>query len=161
MNRSKFQLHFFGESQQTKPVCFSNSANSWQWSPLGVDQVPGSPVRQASHQSCHRGSPEPSQSCGLFACEGKLRFTSLLCPQQLPCARGASQLKGNWRHYCKEFRTLVYRIGKISAVVQNVFGALPRTWVRIVMLIAVSCAQGKWENGWPTLGYPLCNCTLW
>lgn len=39
-----------------------------------MDQASGSPVRQDSSKSGRRRSPEPSQSCDLVACEGKLPF---------------------------------------------------------------------------------------
>lgn len=136
---------FFRESQQTPTVCFSNSADSWQWSPLGMDQASGSPVRQDSSKSCHRRIAEPSQSCKHFVREGKLHLTSLLCERSCSAAFPLimSRLKGNWRHYCKKFHTLVYRIGKISVVDQTGFGALPRTPVGIAMLKAVISCTGR------------------
>lgn len=47
----------------------------------------------------------------------------------------------------REFCTLVWRISRVSAGDQNIFGSIPPTSVGVAVLIAVSCAQAKCENG--------------
>lgn len=142
---------FYETASRKNQSVFPNSTNPWQWSPSSKKQVQQgrSPERTAG-----RGD-QRAQSCGPFACEGKLHFWCL-CATSARCERGCpaaspltrAQLEGSWRHHCQELCTPGCGRGKISAVDGPRHFWNPSPYLGgVAVLKAVPWAQSKCENG--------------